>query len=154
MTEKVILYNNGNVFKNLSLGVQTGMIRYNVQNNDAHVFSRANTGGTDYVELCRINANGLGIGVNNPTNKLHVLGNSYLDGNLTVTEDLNIKKINVNSINNNLGGLNTYSSDATLVSQVSDTAQNDVTLATITPHAKYTKKNVICISYINILNYR
>jgi hypothetical protein len=81
--ERIVLYNSGTVSTNLSLGVESAYMWFNVGSGDGYKFySYASTtprmmiaASTGYV----------GIGTTNPTTSLYVNGSSYHNGTTTLT---------------------------------------------------------------------
>lgn len=102
LNRKIVLWesaNNDNQF--YGLGINGGVFRYQVGDvGDNHVFY-AGAGSAASNELMRIKGNGnVGIGTNNPTERLHVIGNILASGTITPS-DLRYKK-SIQPITNSL----------------------------------------------------
>lgn len=78
---KIVMYefaNNDHQY--VGFGVNGNALRYQVDvPNGSHVFYVANNASSS-TELMRVNSTGLGIGINNPAEKLHVAGNIRASG--------------------------------------------------------------------------
>lgn len=73
---KIVMYENANNdHQYVGFGVNGNALRYQIDvPNGSHVFYAA-TNASSSNELMRVNSTGLGIGINNPAEKLHVVGN-------------------------------------------------------------------------------